>query len=73
MDGTFPLEEPETTSPGAHARPHVLSRDHYSPYDAVPAFDVRGLMGTSTTAHLVLDEQTYCLRITRSGKLILTK
>jgi hemin uptake protein HemP len=39
----------------------------------VPAYDVRGLMRDGQQAHLVLDGQTYCLRITRSGKLILTK
>ncbi|MEM1431354.1 MAG: hemin uptake protein HemP [Pseudomonadota bacterium] len=39
----------------------------------VPAYDVRGLMRDGQQAHLVLDGQTYSLRITRSGKLILTK
>ncbi|MCR8723312.1 hemin uptake protein HemP [Frigidibacter sp. ROC022] len=36
-------------------------------------YDVRRLTGPSGLAHLVLDGQTYTLRITRAGKLILTK
>ncbi|MGI3210989.1 hemin uptake protein HemP [Roseovarius tibetensis] len=35
--------------------------------------DARVLTAGSTTALIVLDGQTYTLRITRAGKLILTK
>jgi hemin uptake protein HemP len=37
------------------------------------AFDARALTGPRGLAHLVLDDQCYTLRITRAGKLILTK
>ncbi|MEM9248228.1 MAG: hemin uptake protein HemP [Pseudomonadota bacterium] len=73
MDGSFPLDDratPRTTpSNGTDTQPHAT----VPRFDTVPAFDVRHLMGDGTTAHMVLDGQTYCLRITRSGKLILTK
>lgn len=39
----------------------------------VPAYDVRRLMRGGGQAHLVLDGVAYTLRITRAGKLILTK
>ncbi|MCA1777380.1 MAG: hemin uptake protein HemP [Loktanella sp.] len=35
--------------------------------------DARDLVPDGTTARIVLDGQPYTLRITRSGKLILTK
>lgn len=35
--------------------------------------DARDLVPDGTTARILLDGQTYTLRITRSGKLILTK
>lgn len=35
--------------------------------------DARALTAGGITANIVLDEQTYILRITRAGKLILTK
>lgn len=38
-----------------------------------PAYDVMDLTKGGDTATLVLNEQPYTLRITRSGKLILTK
>ncbi|WP_146591672.1 hemin uptake protein HemP [Puniceibacterium confluentis] len=41
--------------------------------DDVPTFDVRDLIQDGIQARLVLDGQTYTLRITRAGKLILTK
>ena len=40
---------------------------------ALPAHDVRNLTRSGDQAHLVLDGQIYTLRITRAGKLILTK
>jgi hypothetical protein len=41
--------------------------------DDCPLYDVRALVEKSGLAKLVLDGQTYTLRITRAGKLILTK
>ena len=40
---------------------------------ALPTHDVRNLTRCGDQAHLVLDGQTHTLRITRAGKLILTK
>lgn len=42
-------------------------------YEDCPLYDVRTLVEKSGLAKLVLDGQTYTLRITRAGKLILTK
>ena len=39
----------------------------------LPTYDARDLTKTSGIAHILLDDQTYTLRITRAGKLILTK
>ena len=36
-------------------------------------FDARDLMPDGEPVQVVLDDQTYILRITRAGKLILTK
>lgn len=41
--------------------------------DDAPVFDVRALLGSGLRAYLRLDDQTYTLRMTRNGKLILTK
>lgn len=38
-----------------------------------PVYDARDLTRTGDVAQIVLDDQTYVLRITRAGKLILTK
>lgn len=38
-----------------------------------PVYDARKLTGADDTAMIVLDDKTYTLRITRAGKLILTK
>ena len=43
------------------------------PAVATPAWDARALTGSCGTARIVLDGQIYTLRITRAGKLILTK
>lgn len=40
---------------------------------ALPIYDARDLTGSSGLALILLDGQTYTLRITRAGKLILTK
>jgi hemin uptake protein HemP len=41
--------------------------------DRYPAYDVREIMQQGEQARLILDGVTYTLRITRAGKLILTK
>lgn len=38
-----------------------------------PAHDARALTGGGSVAHVMLGGQVYVLRITRAGKLILTK
>lgn len=38
-----------------------------------PIYDAQRLVGPKGTATLVLEDQAYTLRITRTGKLILTK
>ncbi len=40
---------------------------------AQPAHDARELTGPTGQAQILLDGQAYTLRITRAGKLILTK
>jgi len=40
---------------------------------SVPSYDARDLTEGAGTAQIVLDGQTYILRITRAEKLILTK
>lgn len=40
---------------------------------AVPVHDANSLTAGGATAHILLNGQLYCLRITRAGKLILTK
>lgn len=41
--------------------------------DPAPLHEALALTGGGTTARIVLDGQVYTLRITRAGKLILTK
>lgn len=41
--------------------------------DMLPTFDARDLVQDGAQARIVLDGQTYFLRVTRAGKLILTK
>lgn len=43
------------------------------PQRSLPVYDARRLTDASGVAMIVLDDKTYCLRITRAGKLILTK
>jgi hemin uptake protein HemP len=43
------------------------------PRTDLPVYDARRLVGEDATALIVLDDKTYTLRITRAGKLILTK
>jgi hemin uptake protein HemP len=39
----------------------------------LPIHDAQALCGAEGLAHILLGDQTYTLRITRAGKLILTK
>lgn len=55
-----PMTEPDCTPP----RPRPTSS---------PVYDAQRLVGPEGTAMIVLDDKTYTLRITRAGKLILTK
>ena len=41
--------------------------------DTLPTYDAKKLTQNGVQAQIVLDNQTYFLRITRAGKLILTK
>lgn len=50
-----------------------LNRHTSSAPAAVPAYDVHEIVKGGDRAQLILDGQTYLLRITRAGKLILTK
>lgn len=50
----------------AAARPHPAAAP-------LPLHDARDLTGGGAMANILLDGQVYTLRITRAGKLILTK
>ena len=50
--------------------PHPIPADQS---EDVPTYDARDLIRSGVRADIVLDGQTYTLRITRAGKLILTK
>lgn len=52
---------------------HPLSRVPRQKTQPEPVHDARQLTGGGTCARILLDGQTYILRITRAGKLILTK
>lgn len=41
--------------------------------DTLPTYDAKDLTKGGVQAQILLDNQTYFLRITRAGKLILTK
>ena len=41
--------------------------------DDTPSYDAQDLTGQDGLARIVLNDQVYTLRITRAGKLILTK
>ncbi|WP_372992407.1 hemin uptake protein HemP [Sulfitobacter sp.] len=44
-----------------------------APADQPPTYAASDLTGSGGLAQIVLNDQTYTLRITRAGKLILTK
>jgi hemin uptake protein HemP len=50
----------------------MLSED-MSRTSVLPTYSAKDLTDGGDLAQIVLDEQTYTLRITRAGKLILTK
>lgn len=53
-----------------HSHPAPQSVD---PADETALYDARALILNGVKAEIVLDGQSYTLRITRAGKLILTK
>lgn len=50
-----------------------MVKDEKSPPPPMPVHDAEALTARGTTAQIVLDGQSYTLRITRARKLILTK
>lgn len=50
-----------------------LPQSTLSPPPSAPVHDARDLTGLAGQAQILLDGQAYTLRITRAGKLILTK
>ena len=44
-----------------------------APSEELPTYDARDLIADGVQARVLLDGQCYFLRITRAGKLILTK
>ena len=53
--------------------PHALAPDPGLESEAVPVHAAQDLTRGGNQARIVLDTQVYTLRITRAGKLILTK
>lgn len=45
----------------------------HTPVEALPIYDAKDLTKGGELANIKLDDQIYTLRITRAGKLILTK
>ena len=54
-------------------RDEAMARPCPPPLDATPLHDARVLTRGGVQARILLDGQVYALRITRAGKLILTK
>jgi hemin uptake protein HemP len=52
---------------------HALTEADVTKVAQGPAYDARQLTKGGLRAQIVLDDQVYVLRITRAGKLILTK
>jgi hemin uptake protein HemP len=48
-------------------------KESSTPVEANPIYDALELTKGGTLANIILDDQTYTLRVTRAGKLILTK
>jgi hemin uptake protein HemP len=51
----------------------VAKEVHSRPVDTVPVYDAQDLTKNGDLAQIQLGDQLYTLRITRAGKLILTK
>lgn len=57
-----------------HDRPKLFASARAATSEAeIPLHDVRAIVGEGSLAHIKLNDQVYTLRITRQGKLILTK
>ena len=52
---------------------YPLMKTDTTPTPQIPKHDAEVLTAGGATAHILLGEQVYVLRITRAGKLILTK
>ncbi len=52
---------------------HAIPINKQPPVAVLPTYDAQDLTGNGDQAHIVLGDQIYTLRITKSGKLILTK
>ena len=50
-----------------------MQSDSWLTTDATPVHEARVLTAGGSQARIILDGQVYSLRITRAGKLILTK
>lgn len=53
----------------------TMTQNFYAPdyQQSLPVHDAEALTGGGNTANILLNGQVYTLRITRAGKLILTK
>ncbi|WP_109464127.1 hemin uptake protein HemP [Albibacillus kandeliae] len=56
-----------------HAAPRVLETTSDDVSQSLPVYDANDLTKGGNLAQIRLDNQIYTLRITRAGKLILTK
>lgn len=56
-----------------NAQPTPLTQETPDHQRLPASYDARELTAGQTTANIVLDGKVYTLRITRAGKLILTK
>lgn len=52
---------------------HRLPETRSAPQGTSPAYNAKDLTKGGDQAQIIFDEKTYTLRITRAGKLILTK
>lgn len=52
---------------------HTVAETALPAPNSVPTYNVKDLTKGGEQAQIVLDNKTYTLRITRAGKLILTK
>ncbi|MCR8825825.1 hemin uptake protein HemP [Photobacterium sp. TY 1-4] len=66
INSTYRAADTPSGKPEAHDKTPGVT-------DTVPAHDARRLTEGADQARIVLDGQVYTLRITRAGKLILTK